>query len=183
MEPAVGVQEVEVVADDDRQSIASAATTVFLGLEDPIATELRQLRKDLTAARKEFLKQFKDITDANVPAEDREDNYQTVDDMRFQYGTLIIGFVDRARSLLTPLTRGSRVRLTQVATAVDRARAAWDGTRYLKSDLPSPERELHIPTREEILDMSATGSGRRPSSRRSDASPAPPPDTYFVADR
>ena len=175
MEPAIGVQEVEVAADDDRQSVVSAATTVFLGLEDPVAAELRQLRKDLTMARKELLKQFEEATNSNVPMEERADDFQTVDDMRLQYGTLLIGFVERARALLTPLTRGSRVRLNQVATAVDRARTAWTSTRYLDNDVPIPERELHIPTREEILDMSAAGSGRRPSSHQSDAPPAAPP--------
>ena len=52
MEPIIDAREVEVAADEDRHSVALAATTVFLGLEDPVATELRQLRKNLTAARR-----------------------------------------------------------------------------------------------------------------------------------
>ena len=36
-------------------SVILAATTVFQGANDPIATELRQMRKNITSKRKEFI--------------------------------------------------------------------------------------------------------------------------------
>ena len=108
--------------EDDRQSVASAATTVFHGNDDAATNELRAMRKEITAARKALADRFGELVQYNVPPEDIIDDVQDFDAARFQYGESIIAFVARAHELLSPLTRANRVRLAQVASAVERAR-------------------------------------------------------------
>ena len=144
---------VTVVGQDDgnlNSSIVSEATTVFEAARDGVAIELRQMRKAITIAKKNFLQKYQEIIQFNVVPDDHEEDYQSVDELRFQFGSMLIAFVARARELVGQHTRAGRVRLAQVARAVERARTAWDETRYLDDEDIIPERQLQIPAARDI---------------------------------
>ena len=136
--------------DGSNISVISAATTVFHGDDDPVGVELRALRKKVTAARRAFVQQYEDLVTIDVSPPEVLDEHSDVDDMRYHFGELLQNFVKRAHEILNPALRSHRVRLTQVASAVERARQAWDSTRYFDDAAQNPERLLHIPTREDI---------------------------------
>ena len=93
--------------------------------------------------------------------------------MRYHFGELLQNFVKRAHDILNPAIRGHRVRLTQVASAVERARQAWDSTRYFDDAAQNPERILHIPTREEIEGRLEDGTAAPKRSISSEKRPQP----------
>ena len=77
-----GGMNVTVVGQDDgilNSSIVSEATTVFEAARDGVAIELRQMRKAITIAKKDFLLKYQDIIQFNVVPDDHEEDYQSVD--------------------------------------------------------------------------------------------------------
>ena len=110
--------------DGSNISVISAATTVFHGDDDPVGVELRALRKEITAVRRAFVQQYEELAKIDATPPEVLDEHSDVDDMRFHFGDLLQNFVKRAHDILNPAIRGHRVRLTQVASAVERARQA-----------------------------------------------------------
>ena len=56
-------------------SMASEATTVFEAARDGVAIELRQMRKAITIAKKDFLQKYPEIIQFNVVPDDHEEDY------------------------------------------------------------------------------------------------------------
>ena len=108
--------------DGSNISVISAATTVFHGADDPVGVELRALWKKITTARRAVMQQYEDLIKIDASPPEVLDEHSDVDDMRFHFGELLQNFVKRAHKILNPALRSHRVRLTQVASAVERAR-------------------------------------------------------------
>ena len=75
--------------------------------------------------------------------------------------------------MLTPLTRGNHVHLSQVCQVVGRARVPWDESKYLDDAEPILSRQWHILFPQEIM-TPPTGVGvGLPSGDGSQAPPLP----------
>ena len=160
--------------DDDRRSTASAATTVFGGGDDATACELRRMRQRITSLRRQFVERYAVASLHNVDPTNVPDEFQDVDDLRSRYGEALVTFVERAREMLTPLTRGNTVRLSQVCQVVSRARVPWDESKYLDDDMSIPTRQWHIPSTQEIMTPLVGVGGGPPADDGLQAPPAPP---------
>ena len=112
--------------DDDCRSTGSVATTVFGGSDDATACELRRMREQITSLRRQFMGRYDVVSKYDVDPNNVPDEFQDVDDLRSRYGEALVTFVRRAWEMLTPLTRGNHVRLSQVCQVVGRARVPWD---------------------------------------------------------
>ena len=149
--------------DDDRRWTGSAVTTVFGGSDDATACELRRMRQEITSLRRQFVGRNNVVTQYNFNPNNVPDEFQDVDDVRSWYGELLVSFVRRTWEMLTPLTRGNHVQLSQVCQVVGRARVPWDESKYLDDAVPIPLRQWHIPFPQEIVGPLTDEAGGLPA--------------------
>ena len=80
--------------EDDRQSVASAATSIWGGLDDPTINDLRGSRKAVNAIRRHLTSEYARVKALDV--DDFIDDFPEVDELRFNFGKEIVRHVNMA---------------------------------------------------------------------------------------
>ena len=81
--------------DDDRQSVASVATSIWGGVDEPNINELRESRKAASVLRRRLAAEHANVK--NMDEDDFIDAFPECDELRFQFGQAIVRHVNLAR--------------------------------------------------------------------------------------
>ena len=81
--------------EDDRQSVASAATTVWDGVNNAPVNALRESRKAVNVLRRQLTAEYARVK--SLDEEDFKDEFIDVDTMRYNFGQAILRHVNMAR--------------------------------------------------------------------------------------
>ena len=124
--------------EDDRQSVASAATSVWDGMNNAPVNALRESRKAVNVLRRQLTAEHARIK--SLDEEDFKDEFIDADTMRYNFGQAILRHVNMARQTASEHPDHANFILTRVANSVGVLRDAWNKTAYFGQEVASISR-------------------------------------------
>ena len=80
--------------EDDRQSVTSVATSIWGGIDKPNVNDLRESRKVANVLRRRLTVEYARVK--ALDAEEFADDFPECDELRFNYGNVIMRHVNLA---------------------------------------------------------------------------------------
>ena len=114
--------------EDDRRSVASAATSIWDGAQDQPLVLLRDSRKGVNVLRRQLIAEHARVKTLNEV--DFDDEFVEVDTLCYKFGSEIIRHVNLARKVAKDYPENPEFVLGRVANSVNVFREAWNKTSY-----------------------------------------------------
>ena len=133
--------------EDDRQSVASASTSIWGGIDDPLINVLRSSRKAVNVLRRRLTTEYARVKSLDV--KDFKDDFPDVDELRYTFGKEILRHINLARQTAAETPTNAEFVLSKVANSVAVFKEVWDKTAYFGKATAYPR--IDIPTTAEII--------------------------------
>ena len=133
--------------EDDHQSVTSVAMSIWGGLDEPIVNELRESQKAANVLRRRLMAEYTRVK--AMDAEEFADKFPECNELRFNYGQVIVRHVNLARQKAAMPNANLEFLLSKVVNSVTILRAAWEKTTYFGKAVAYPR--IDVPTPADVV--------------------------------
>ena len=119
--------------EDDRQSVASMATSIWDGANNPPINALRKSQKAVSALHCQLTLEYARMK--TVDEEEFKDKFVEVDMLRYNYGNQILQHVNLAQQITAENPTHAEFILGRVANSVGVFRDTWNKMSYFGQEL------------------------------------------------